>query len=67
MDICGLNFPEVNFDKHLLKRKKEGLVNTSEEYISKIKETIKNADKFYLVRQLTDCIDKIVFFNSKTK
>ncbi len=67
MDICGLNFPEINLEKHFLKRKKEGLVNTPEEYIGRIKETIKNADKFYLIRQLADCIDKIVFFNSKTK
>ncbi len=67
MDICGLDFPEENFVKHVLKRRKEGLVETPEEYIEKIKETIRNADKFYLVRQLQDCIDKIVFFNSKTK
>ncbi len=67
MNICGLNFPEENFNKHILKRKKEGLIKTTEEYVEKIKETIKNADKFYLVRQLQDCIDKIVFFNTETK
>ncbi len=67
MDICGLDFPEENFLKHVLKRKKEGLIETPEEYIEKIKETIKNADKFYLIRQLQDCVDKIVFFNTETK
>ncbi len=67
MNICGLDFPEENFVKHVLKRKKEGLIKTTEEYIEKIKETIRNADKFYLVRQLQDCIDKVVLFSSKTK
>ena len=67
MYICGLDFPEENFSKHVLKRKKEGLIKTAEEYIEKIKETIRNADKFYLIRQLQDCIDKVIFFNSKTK
>jgi len=67
MNICGLDFPEENFNKHFLKRKKEGLIKTPEEYIEKIKETIKNADKFYLIRQLQDCKDKVIFFNSKTK
>jgi len=67
MEICGLEFPDKNFDKHFLKRKKEGLVKTPDEYIQLIKQTIKEADKFYLVRQLQDCIDKIIFFNSKTK
>ncbi|WP_293442864.1 hypothetical protein [Persephonella sp.] len=67
MHICGLDFPEENFSKHVLKRKKEGLIKTAKEYIEKIKETIRNADKFYLIRQLQDCIDKVIFFNSKTK
>ena len=67
MNICGLDFPEENLVKHVLKRKKEGLIKTTEEYIEKIKETIRNADRFYLVRQLQDCIDKVVLFSSKTK
>ena len=67
MDICGLDFPEENFSKHVLKRKKEGLIKTIEEYVEKIKETIRDADRFYLIRQLQDCIDKVVLFNSKTK
>lgn len=67
MEICGLIFPEKNFYKHFYKRKAEGYIKTVEEYILKIRETIKMADKFYLVRQLQDCIDKIIFFNTQTK
>lgn len=67
MNICGLDFPDENFNKHLAKRKKEGLVKTSKEYVEKIKRTIKSADRFYLIRQLQDCVDKIVFFDTKPK
>ncbi|WP_456384025.1 hypothetical protein [Persephonella sp.] len=65
MEICGLIFPEKCLKKHLDKRIKEGVIESIEEYISKIKETIKNAEKVYLVRQFSDCKDKLVFyFNS---
>ena len=67
MNICGLDFPDENFNKHLAKRKKEGLVKTLKEYVEKIKRTIKSADRFYLIRQLQDCVDKIVFFDTKPK
>ncbi|NPA58517.1 MAG: hypothetical protein GXN94_04390 [Aquificae bacterium] len=65
MEICGLSFPEKNFNRHLTKRIKYGQINSRKEYIEKIKDTLKNADRFYLLRELSDCKDKIVFFNSK--
>jgi len=65
MEICGLNFPEESFDRHLTKRIKYGHVSSEQEYIKKIKDTLKNADKFYLLRELSDCKDKLVFFDSQ--
>ncbi len=62
MKICGLDFPDKYLKKHYMKRKNEGFVKNKEEYISIIKETIKNADKFYIVRQFTDCKDKLIFY-----
>ncbi|NPA16789.1 MAG: hypothetical protein GXO05_03490 [Aquificae bacterium] len=64
MKICGLDFPEENLKKHFVKRKREGFVKKEEEYLSLIKETLKRADRFYVIRQLQDCVDKLVFFNS---
>jgi hypothetical protein len=33
--ICGLDFPEENFRKHILKRKKEGLIKTKRNILKK--------------------------------
>ena len=63
MEICGLNFPEENFYRHLEKRIRYSHISSKQEYIKKIKDTLKNANKFYLLRELSDCKDKIVFFN----
>ncbi len=62
MEICDLIFPDKYFKKHYLKRIREGYIRTKEDYILIIKKAIKNADKFYIVRQFSDCKDKLVFY-----
>jgi len=64
VEICGLRFPSGYFEKHYLKRVKEGYLKVKEEYILIIKKTIKNADKFYIARQFSDCKDKLVFYSN---
>ncbi len=64
MEICGLSFPDKYFDKHYKKRIKEGYIKSKEDYILRIKETIKNADKFYIVKQFSDCKDKLIFYSN---
>ena len=65
MEICGLNFPKASFDRHLIKRIKYGHISSREDYIKKLKDTLRNAGKFYLLRELADCKEKLIFFNSK--
>ena len=62
MKICGLSFPDKFFDKHYKKRFEEGLIKDKNHYIGIIKNTLKNADRYFVVRQFSDCKDKIVFY-----
>jgi len=52
--MAGLMPPLHKSLYFVLSRKMEDLIKIPEEYIEKIKETIRNADKFYLIRQLQD-------------
>ena len=62
MKICGLVFPNVYFKKHCEKRIRENLIKDEKHYTEIIKNTLKNANKFFVVRQFSDCKDKIVFY-----
>lgn len=65
MNICGLSFPDIYFLKHFEKRKREKLITERDEYLNIIKSTIKNAEKFYIVKQFSDCKEKLVFYYDK--
>ncbi len=65
MKICGLTFPGSFFEKHYKKRFEEGLVKNKTNYIEVIESTIKNANKYFVVKQFSDCKDKIVFYFNK--
>jgi hypothetical protein len=54
MNICGLSFPDIYFLKHFEKRKREKLITERDEYLNIIKSTIKNAEKFYIVKQFSE-------------
>lgn len=54
MEIWGLNFPDIFFERHYQKRLEESIITT-----------IKNADRYFAVRQFSDCKDKIVFYFNK--
>ncbi|WP_457634994.1 hypothetical protein [Persephonella sp.] len=65
MEICGLNFPDIFFERHYQKRLEEGIIKNKNQYTEVVKATIKNADRYFVVRQFSDCKDKIVFYFNK--
>jgi len=65
LKICELNFPDTFFEKHYKKRFEEGVIKDKSHYIEIIKNTIKNANRYFVVRQFSDCKGKIVFYFNK--
>ena len=65
MKICELDFPENFFEKHYKKRFEEGVIKDKRHYVEIIKDTIKNASRYFIVRQFSDCKDKLVFYLNK--